>query len=410
MFSVRTKKRILLAITSLFFSMGASAQGNNTLMGGNDVGFESIAERITKLEKRHDAFNIYVNFAGSVKSEHDSRTDQWESRFANRQLRLEFKGTINDKLFYRLRHCLNKSAKGQSFDNFAEATDIMMVGYNINDKVTVAGGKLAQLWGGYEFDENPIYVYEYSDIVSHMGDFMTGVMVSYRPVSNHEFAFEMSNTYQKKFSDIYGASPYVFEGISHKQLKKSSAPFCYILNWNGSMFGGKLNTRWSCGLQSLAKGKLSRMVTLGQQLNLPKFQCYLDYMGAFDQLDMLGIATSELMPAIVDDDESGSTFHFGKVKYHTLTAKADWQFAPSWNLQLKGIYGTTSVSEYEHLHNYRRSYGYVGSLEYFPVKKQDFRLFLSYAGRKYDYTRRCGLTDYNTDRVELGVIYRIKAY
>ena len=70
MFSVRTKKRFLLAITSLFFSMGASAQGNNTLMGGNDAGFESIAERITKLEKRHDAFNIYVNFAGSVKSEH----------------------------------------------------------------------------------------------------------------------------------------------------------------------------------------------------------------------------------------------------------------------------------------------------------------------------------------------------
>ena len=94
MFSVRTKKRFLLAITSLFFSMGASAQGNNTLMGGNDEGFESIAERITKLEKRHDAFNIYVNFAGSVKSEHDSRTDQWESRFANRQLRLEFKGKI----------------------------------------------------------------------------------------------------------------------------------------------------------------------------------------------------------------------------------------------------------------------------------------------------------------------------
>ena len=65
MFSVRTTKRFLLAITSLFFSVGASAQGNNTLMGGNDEGFESIAERITKLEKRHDAFNIYVNFAGA---------------------------------------------------------------------------------------------------------------------------------------------------------------------------------------------------------------------------------------------------------------------------------------------------------------------------------------------------------
>ena len=49
-------------------------------------------------------------------------------------------------------------------------------------------------------------------------------------------------------------------------------------------------------------------------------------------------------------------------------------------------------------------------MEYIPVKKLFFLVFLSYAGRKYDYTRRCGLTDYNTDRVELGVIYRIKAY
>jgi hypothetical protein len=41
-----------------------------------------------------------------------------------------------------------------------------------------------------------------------------------------------------------------------------------------------LNTRWSCGVQTQAKGKYSKMITLGQQLNLPKFQCYLDYMGA----------------------------------------------------------------------------------------------------------------------------------
>lgn len=157
--------KFLLVISSLFVSLGAAAQGNNTLMGGNDGGVQSIAERITKLEKKHDAFNVYVNFAGSVRAEHDSRTDEWDSKFANRQLRLEIKGTINDKLFYRLRHSLNRSAAGRSLDNFAKATDIMMVGYNINDKFTIAGGKLAQLWGGYEFDENPIYVYEYSDVV-----------------------------------------------------------------------------------------------------------------------------------------------------------------------------------------------------------------------------------------------------
>ena len=55
-------------------SLGAAAQGNNTLMGGNDSGVQSIAERITKLEKKHDAFNVYVNFAGSVRAEHDTRS------------------------------------------------------------------------------------------------------------------------------------------------------------------------------------------------------------------------------------------------------------------------------------------------------------------------------------------------
>ncbi len=69
--------KFLLVISSLFVSLGAAAQGNNTLMGGNDNGVQSIAERITKLEKKHDAFNVYVNFAGSVRAEHDSRTDEW---------------------------------------------------------------------------------------------------------------------------------------------------------------------------------------------------------------------------------------------------------------------------------------------------------------------------------------------
>lgn len=69
--------KFLLVISSLFVSLGAAAQGNNTLMGGNDGGVQSIAERITKLEKKHDAFNVYVNFAGSVRAEHDSRTDEW---------------------------------------------------------------------------------------------------------------------------------------------------------------------------------------------------------------------------------------------------------------------------------------------------------------------------------------------
>lgn len=78
---------------------------------------------------------------------------------------------------------------------------------------------------------------------------------------------------------------------------------------------------------------------------------------------------------------------------------------------LKGTYETTSIAKIEDLHNYRKSIGYLGSIEYWPMpKKLDFRVFLAYLGHKYDFNKACGLQDYNTNRVELGFMYRIKCY
>jgi hypothetical protein len=60
--------------------------------------------------------------------------------------------------------------------------------------------------------------------------------------------------------------------------------------------------------------------------------------------------------------------------------------------------------------NYRRSLSGIASLEYYPDKTQDFRVFLAYLGQKVDYTDKSTLTDYNTNRFELGFMYRIKCY
>ena len=40
------------------------------------------------------------------------------------------------------------------------------------------------------------------------------------------------------------------------------------------------------------------------------------------------------------------------------------------------------------------------------IKSQNLRLFLAYTGRKYDYSKASGLTDYNTDRIEIGMLYQ----
>lgn len=402
-------KKIIMMFAALAMTMGANAQGNNIGMGGGDGDIQSIHERITKLEKKNDMFNLYFNYAASFQAEHNSLSDEWGTKFANKQLRIEIKGNLTDKLYYRLRHRLNKATDAKGEDNFAKATDIMMVGYNFNDKLSISGGKMCQIWGGFEFDENPMYIYQYSDMVDYMDNFMAGVTVSYKPIPTQEIAVEISNSYNGKFADEYGDEAVVVNNDEAHALQKSKNPLTYIINWNGSFFDGKLNTRWAWGLQTQAKGKYSRMLTLGQQLNLPKFQWYFDYMGAFDDLDRLKIATNELRDALVDGDAPGNIY-LGKVHYNSFITKANWQFAPSWNLMLKGMYETASVTKMEQFKNYRKSFGYMGSIEYYPAKQQDFRLFLAYVGRKYDYSTKCGLKDYNTDRIELGFMYRIKAY
>lgn len=404
-------KKIIMMFAALAMTMGAKAQGNNIGMGGCDGDIQSIHERITKLEKKNDMFNLYFNYAASFQAEHNSLSDEWGTKFANKQLRIEIKGNLTDKLYYRLRHRLNKATDAKGEDNFAKATDIMMVGYNFNDKLSISGGKMCQIWGGFEFDENPMYIYQYSDMVDNMDNFMAGVTVSYKPIPTQEIAVEISNAYNGKFADEYGDEAVVVNNDEAQALQKSKNPLTYIINWNGSFFDGKLNTRWAWGLQTQAKGKYSRMLTLGQQLNLPKFQWYFDYMGAFDDLDRLKIATNELGGAFVDDEGNAlGNVYLGKVHYNSFITKANWQFAPSWNLMLKGMYETASVTKMEQFKNYRKSFGYMGSIEYYPAKQQDFRLFLAYVGRKYDYSTKCGLKDYNTDRIELGFMYRIKAY
>ncbi len=79
-----------------------------------------------------------------------------------------------------------------------------------------------------------------------------------------------------------------------------------------------------------------------------------------------------------------------------LALTANWQFAPKWNLMLKGMTDW--------------AYGYLASLEYYPDVTQNFRVFLAYIGNKVDFTSKCGLKDYNTNRIELGFMYRIKCY
>lgn len=391
----------------LALSVSMNAQDNHGY-GGDDGHFKSLAEEVTKLKKSNDMFNVYLNTAASAQVETDNE-HEWSTGFKNKHLRLEIKGNLTDKLYYRFCYRMTNSNVARSEDNFARSTDVVMIGYRFSDKLSVEAGKIFQPFGGYEVDENPIYIYEYSDLTGGLECYLGGVVVNYKPVPTQEIVVGVTNAHNDKFADVYGDNSLAIEGdgTQNRILEKTRIPLGYSLGWNGSFLNNRLLTRWSWGIEGEARHKYSRMLILGQKLNLDRLQWYFDYMYQNDGLDRFGLASREVrdfFPAV------GEEVWMSDVHYTSFITKLNWQFAPQWNLMLKGMYETASVTKVDRFKDFRKSYGYVGSVEYYPVKSQDFRVFLAYVGRKVTYKNGVGLDKYNTNRIELGFKYRIKAY
>lgn len=391
----------------LALSVSMNAQDNHGY-GGDDGHFKSLAEEVTKLKKSNDMFNVYLNTAASAQVETDNE-HEWSTGFKNKHLRLELKGNLTDKLYYRFCYRMTNSNVARSEDNFARSTDVVMIGYRFSDKFSVEAGKIFQPFGGYEVDENPIYIYEYSDLTGGLECYLGGVVVNYKPVPTQEIVVGVTNAHNDKFADVYGDNSLAIEGdgTQNRILEKTRIPLGYSLGWNGSFLNNRLLTRWSWGIEGEARHKYSRMLILGQKLDLDRLQWYFDYMYQNDGLDRFGLASREVrdfFPAV------GGEVWMSDVHYTSFITKLNWQFVPQWNLMLKGMYETASVTKVDRFKDFRKSYGYVGSVEYYPVKSQDFRVFLAYVGRKVTYKDGVGLDKYNTNRIELGFKYRIKAY
>ena len=400
-------RKTLLCCCLLALSVSMNAQDNHGY-GGDDGHFKSLAEEVTKLKKSNDMFNVYLNTAASAQVETDNE-HEWSTGFKNKHLRLEIKGNLTDKLYYRFCYRMTNSNVARSEDNFARSTDVVMIGYRFSDKLSVEAGKIFQPLGGYEVDENPIYIYEYSDLTGGLECYLGGVVVNYKPVPTQEIVVGVTNAHNDKFADVYGDNSLAIEGdgTQNRILEKTRIPLGYSLGWNGSFLNNRLLTRWSWGIEGEARHKYSRMLILGQKLNLDRLQWYFDYMYQNDGLDRFGLASREVrdfFPAV------GGEVWMSDVHYTSFITKLNWQFAPQWDLMLKGMYETASVTKVDRFKDFRKSYGYVGSVEYYPVKSQDFRVFLAYVGRKVTYKDGVGLDKYNTNRIELGFKYRIKAY
>ena len=221
-------RKTILSAAACLAALTLSAQGSNTGFGGDETSGPSLAERVLRLEKQQERLNIFLNFSGSYQLANETDAP-WQSAFKARIFRLEFKGRLGEHLFYRFRHRLNDS-NARTADSFSKATDLMILGWQFNEKWSLMGGKLCQAWGGFEYDENPLYIYQYNYLLTHIENFSAGVALSWKPVPEHEFVLNVNNAYNYGFQADYGAAPMTLDGRAIAYLRAGTCPGKAVLH------------------------------------------------------------------------------------------------------------------------------------------------------------------------------------
>ena len=364
---------------------------------------KTLFEELTDVKKKSDKFNLYLNMQGEFDA--NFRDGFEEGTFKMRQLRIEMKGNINNWLSYRYRQRLNRSNDGGGMiDNVPTSIDYAGIGIKLNNRFNLFAGKQCTAYGGIEFDLNPIDIYEYSDMIENMSNFMTGLNIGYNLTSTQQLNLQILNSRNGSFDSTYG----ITENEEGKlpDLKSGKLPLVYTLNWNGT-FNDIFKTRWSASILNEAKSKNMYYYALGNELNLDKFNMFLDFMYAQEGIDRNGTITG-----IVGRPGGHNVFDTG---YLSVVTKLNYRFLPKWNVFVKGMYETASVTKSTEdiaKGNYRTSWGYLAGVEYYPMET-NLHFFLTYVGRSYNFTSRAkilGQEDYSTNRISVGFIWQMPVF
>ena len=387
-------KKIIL-LTLLFVPATIMAQQDKDASAGE----ETLFEKVTKIEKKQDNFHFLLNMNNSF--DYNQADGEFQNaKFNMRQLRIEAKGNINDTFSFRWRQRLNRNNTPASdgIDNMPSSSiDVAGIGVKASDKFSMFIGKQCAAYGGIEFDLNPIEIYEYSDMVDYMSNFLTGANFQFQLTPDHQLQLQVLDSRSASMSDMYG------EGYA-----QSKVPLVYTVNWNGS-FGGVFNTRWSYSLMSQADGYQSHYIALGNEVNIDKFNAFFDVMYMREGIDREGIVSG-----IVGNNAHGG--HLNDAEYLSFVMKAQYRITPQWNVFVKGMLENEGLSKANGAFKdgkYRTALGYFAGLEYYPLKNSNLHFFLTYVGRHYSYTDRAkayGVDDYSTNRISLGYIWQLPMF
>lgn len=366
--------------------------------------FDTISKPLFSKEKLDLLRNVDMFFNMRLANDNFFENGKFqESEFSNNEFRIEIKGKIHDKVYFRFRDRYTKSTDPGSRDHLSRSTDMAFIGVYLSPKTRLDLGKMSADWGGYEFDLNLIDVLEYNDILAYADSFLTGVGVNHDISKDHSFTLQLLNSRVANFDDIY-------DGVTPEGIEKSKFPMAIIANWKGSFLEGKFQTIYSYSYFNEAKNRGMNYYSFGNKYQDNKLTIMYDFKYSHEGLDRKGIVTAMIPGDHVYTQENVSYLeNWLKISY-LLGSK----FNVSLTLMNSNAYAKNIVSENSGTNHLRSSYGIIPTIEYLPFKDINLRFFASYAGRYYNYSSFAKeilqQDNYNTGRISIGVIAPLKVF
>lgn len=399
---------------SLSFSESAVLPDSVQLSSGTSR--TSLFEYATKIPKRNKVFNLDLELhAGFYADFTDGKLDEAAFRF--KDVKVDVTGEVTDRLFYWYRQKINSGYGNLSLENLSESIEYAYIGYKLTDRLTLTAGKQDVFYGGFEYDPNPLMIYEYSDMNEYVLCYLTGVGLGYEATPSQEFRIQITNSRMGTLEEDYGPLP---EG-----MEKPKVPLFYTFNWNSSYADERINLRYSASAAEQAHKKYMYTFFAGQNIDIAPWYAYLDVMYTRGALDPLGLLT-ELKGFETDtnkggeegsvDEEAALPVRMQNCDYFSVVAEVQYRFHPKWQVFAKGMYETESLYKADGIYEkgkYRTAWGYQGGIEFYPMADDNLHLFLMGSGRSYALTERgkaSGTFVENTGRLAVGFVYKLPLF
>lgn len=346
----------------------------------------SLAEQVGIVKAKQDKFNLFLNMNTSLDAAWDSENFN-SLKFYARQLRIEAKGNITPWLSYRWRQRINRpNGSSGNIDNLPTSIDIAGIGVRPTEKFSMFLGKQCAAYGGIEFDLNPIEIYEYSDMIEYMSNFLTGANFAYDFTPGQQLQFQVLDARNGSYESTY---PGMYD-----KVEETKVPLVYTFNWNGTIVPDYWTTRWSYSYMSQSKEHNMMYVALGNHFDFGPVDGHFDWMYSNEGLNRKGI---------IDDLEN--------VEYNSFVLKLNYHISDSWNIFGKGMYETASAGGTDKWFDgtkQRTAIGYFAGVEYYPMEDGNLHFFLTYVGRNFKDNIKD--TTASTNKLLCGFIYQLPMF